>query len=167
MNKKELIILSLISMFLLTTLTSASSYSGYNSYYYPSSYTVYHEPITNTNNYYKTNNNFEETVSTSYDYYGNEKRTIVRKEKSTIEKKDYYDSYTPATYTIYYNTKSYGDRYYDDVVYHHPDYYVYPSTDWRYKPVYRYSDYGNDKYTTNYYYTPHYNSMQGYYNWRY
>ncbi len=144
----------LFAVILLTALFSLNLASAGYSYYYPPhsyGYSNYDD------DYRKTSYSYDKEYYTNYYPWGREKIYLSTTRRTTIERD--YNQY-------------YGDYYYRPYP-RAPLYkYSYPSySNWRYKMPYNYydRDYDNNfnAYTKSYYYEPRYETLAGYYNWKY
>lgn len=141
MNKKLLLFLVVMTLFLSINVVSAS-------YFFGSQYRT---------NDFKEITEFKQTTEQKVgDYWNFEstKRTIT--EKTEVRKRTRTPFYYP-------NYRSYGN-YYAPYRTSYGNYYV-PRSNWRFKEPYKYSNYANSPYS-DYYYKPRYDPYLGYYNWR-
>ncbi|MEK6928510.1 MAG: hypothetical protein AABW65_00970 [Nanoarchaeota archaeon] len=138
---KNKIIFSILVFILFISLSSA--YYGYNDQY---------------EDYKKTTTTEEKISQRKMDYWGEEKITTSKKEKVTVERKNYPSRhYRDKIYyrqvPVYYNYETYSNDYI-------------PSSNFRYKKPYSRNNY-NEAYGKPYYYESIYDQNLGYYNWRY
>ena len=144
MNKIASFILTAILFLVFAVLLVKTASAGY---YYDDNYYGASKPNYVTD-YSKETTEFKKTTfSKTESPWGYEKKTTSFIEKTTVEREDKTPiniGYYPFNYKIGY----------------------YPSS-WRYKPDYKYIDYGKDDYRKPYYYQPRYDSVLDNYNWRY
>jgi len=144
MNKKSLLFLVVIAIFLSINLVSA--YYSFGSQYRTNDFKEITEFKRTTEQKVGDYWNFESTKRTITE------RTEVRKRTRTPSYNPYYRPYGNS-YSPYGNSYSpYSNNYIS-------------GSNWRYKEPYRRSDYVNSRYN-DYYNKPRYDPYQGNYNWR-
>lgn len=116
-----------------------------------------------SDDYYKKTTTHKETeTSSNRGRYGYERTTRAFTETITIERRDYPRAGYKIICSDYHYYTADGKAVYNSGCGN-----FYTSSSWRYKPDYRYSDYGKDDYRKPYYYQQMYDRDLGYYNWRY
>ncbi len=142
----------LFAVILLAALFSLNLASAGYSYYYPPhdyGYNNYND------DYRKTSYSYDKEYYINYHPWGTEKVYLSTTRKTIIEK-DYSPYYSDYYYRSYPRAPLYK--------------YSYPlNSNWRYKTYYNYHDYDNsfNTYSKSYYYEPRYETLVGYYNWKY